>query len=1291
MLSRFLIAALLLSPAPALSQGVCDRPLSPWLLAGPFPVDSGAARLDATQVGDPSTLRPRAGDREGTTSWRLAEGDSLGRIDFATVFAEPTLDRRAAWAVAYLAAATPREVRLAVESDDDVVVWLNGSRLLRREVARGVGSGADTVTLALRAGTNTLVYKVVNRGGGFGLGGRLLSASDGAIGDLLATVNPELAPPRAGATTVVLGPATVGSRLVLDTAGQLTVPVTVCAMRSADVRGGRLETGELSMALDALAPGTVGPLAYRAAWDALAEDAVESRALVAAMARRPDGQLATLASLALPVTPATLLSPLSRPIVVEGWRLTKGAAGAPVDASWRPVPSAADSIGRRAATAIGIATRVPPALAGLTLELAAAEFGAGAQYRVNGQAVRPDSLGVVTLCAPCAAGAPLEVVIEPRGAPWWDVPALRVRELGWREIREGAEWARRLTGDSTLAMPGDSTARAMLAAALAPDKRAYRDTIAAWLARLAPIAARLRRDTIDVVGNSHIDAAWLWRWPETVDVVNATWGTATKLMARYPDMHFAASSAQYYVWLERERPEVLRRLQALAREGRWHPVGGWWVEPDENMPSGESLVRQGLYGQRTFMRLFGRPATVAWTPDTFGYPWTLPQIFRRSGFDFFVTQKLRWNDRNRWPAARNAFWWEGPDGTRLFTYIPYGYDHDLDGRRLASEWRRTVDSSASRRMLVLYGVGDHGGGPTMEMLDRARELQRIPTFPVVRDADPARSLATMRTDAPSSPTIRDELYLEYHRGVLTTQAAMKRSNRRMENLLAAAEAAATVAPGAYPRDTLRTAWELTLFNQFHDILPGSGIADVYRDAAVDYGRADSLARGVLERAIVAIGATLDTRPRVAGDVPYVVFNPSPRPRTEVVRLRAPDATAARDAAGRSLPVVKDGPVLEVLVRDVPATGATVVFVGSGAALAVPSPAVTLPRNVLENRWLRVEVDTLTGGIARMYDKARRREVLARGPATGGLVLIEDRPRDWDAWNIDHLNGARAWVDQGVSVQPAIRGAMGHLVAVTRSRDSTRIRQFYGLRSDVARLDITTIVEWRESRRLLKVALPFAFHPDSTVAEIPYGVIARPTIPRDGRDSARFETAMQRFVDVSARGYGVAVANDSKYGYSASGDTLFLTLLRSPKWPDPQADMGTHVFTYSLAPHAGDWRAPEVRAAATSLNAPLRAARVGAHAGIARSTSFLTLVSGTADVGALKRGEDDDGWIVRLVETAGSPTTATLRFPFPVIAEDTDMLERGTGTMLRSRGNLLPVRLGRFEIRTIRVRRIGSGD
>jgi alpha-mannosidase len=270
-------------------------------------------------------------------------------------------------------------------------------------------------------------------------------------------------------------------------------------------------------------------------------------------------------------------------------------------------------------------------------------------------------------------------------------------------------------------------------------------------------------------------------------VVDATWATVTKLMAKYPDMHFAASSAQYYVWLEKNDPELLARIQALVREGRWDPVGGWWVESDANIPSGESLVRQALYGQRTYMRLFGKTSRVAWLPNSFGFAWSLPQILRKSGFDFFVTEEMRWNDTNAWPARLNTFWWEGPDGSRIFTDMIYSYDHDLAPRRLAKEFRVTRDSSASRRMLTVYGVGDHGGGPTMAMLDRARNLRRVPTFPVLRDVSPDSSLSRMRLDARDGPVLRDELYLEYHRGVYTTQAAIKKRNRELEALLGAAE------------------------------------------------------------------------------------------------------------------------------------------------------------------------------------------------------------------------------------------------------------------------------------------------------------------------------------------------------------------------------------------------------------------------------------------------------------------------------------------------------------------------
>ena len=468
-------------------------------------------------------------------------------------------------------------------------------------------------------------------------------------------------------------------------------------------------------------------------------------------------------------------------------------------------------------------------------------------------------------------------------------------------------------------------------------------------------------------------------------------------------------------------------------------------------------------------------------------------------------------------------------------------------------------------MLTVYGVGDHGGGPTMEMLDRARELQRIPTFPVVRDATPDSSLARMRLDAKAGPVVRDELYLEYHRGTFTTQAAVKRKNRELEALLGNAEAAAALAPAPYPHDSLRAAWRLVLFNQFHDILPGTSIGEVYEDAEKDYARAEAGARRVLEQSLAATASSMDTRPTHPGDVPYIVFNGSARARTGVVRLPLATGSLAHDAHGRTLASAVTDSALEVLVPDVPALGTALVFVEPAPAspLATASRSLKVSR-ALENGSLRVEIDARTGNITRLYDKTHGRDALSSG--AGGLLLIDDVPAQWQAWNIDDLHGKRAYIDQAVRVDSVELTPLGPSVTVHRERDSARVTERYALRELPARLDITMQIDWHGKDRLLKLVVPLAFRVDSTRAEIPYASIARPTRPATKRDSARFETPMQRWLDASSHGFGVAVTNDGKYGYSATADTMFITLLRSPKWPDANADVGQQHLALSIVPH-----------------------------------------------------------------------------------------------------------------------------
>ncbi|MBA2683494.1 MAG: alpha-mannosidase [Gemmatimonadaceae bacterium] len=1274
------------------AAGECDAPIAEWLLAGPFLLDTGAARLDRSDIGNPASLLAGAGDPVAGVPrmrWRAERSDSLGRVDLYSVFREPKLDERAAYALAYIESREPRTVMLAVESDDDVVIWLNGRRVLRHEIGRELRSSADTITLALAKGANRLVYRVVNRGGGFGLGGRLLSASRDPIGDLRTELSTSSRDDARGVSAsdtavgpatraaVTLGPVTMASRAEIrpsvNGSSALDVPLRVCATRwAAQPDRVALDVGGVTMSLPPSRIGEARQIAVNADWTILAREALGDGARAAVSS---DGK--AIAHLDLRTSASSLLALLSRPIEIAEWRGARNTTGA-LDVELR---SSMDSTSRGRLARIAADVVIPAPLGGLTLDAEAGEFGRAALITVNGATVRSDTLGRATLCAPCRAGEPVAISIVPHGK-WWDPPRLRVREPGWAEVSDGAAWARYFTGDSSLAQPDSAMATRLLRDVLDTSKVAYHADIERGIASLEPAAKSIRRDTIDIVGHSHIDAAWLWQWREGRSSVERTWESATKLMAKYPDVHFAGSSAQYYVWMEQQDPALLERIQTLAKEGRWEPVGGWWVEADANIPSGESLVRQALYGQRTFIRLFGKPSRVAWLANSFGFAWSLPQILRKSGFEFFVTEEMRWNDTNHWPPSLNAFWWEGVDSTRIFTDMIYAYDHDLAPKRLAKEFVVTHDSSASPRMMTVYGVGDHGGGPTSEMLERARDLERISTFPVVRDASPDSSLSRMRIDAKAGPVVRDELYLEYHRGTYTTQAATKRSNRELESLLRAAEAAATIAPTPYPHASLADSWKRVLFNQFHDILPGSSIAEVYRDAAGDYAEAASTARATISKSLLALAATLDTRPKSSGGEPYLVFNPTGQARTGIVHLPRALGGSARDANGVSLPSAIEDSSLEVRVSGVPAVGSSLIFVGGNAATHAIAPAPS-GSHVLENASLRVEIDPSTGNIARLYDKTLGREMLAPGAAS--LVMLEDNPQQWDAWNIDNLGGVRTPIDREVRAEAAVTTALGSSITVVRERDSVRVTERYTLRDFPARLDIALSIDWHASHRLLKLAVPLAFRVDSTRAEIPYAAIARPTRPSTRRDSARFEVPMQRWVDASAHGAGVAIINDSKYGYSASGDTVFITLLRSPKWPDAEADMGMQHALLSIVPHRGDWRAASISSAADEINAPLVAQAVVVHSGGVSNGSWMSVEPSSVRLGALKRAEDDERVIVRLVETAGATTTAHLRFASPMDATEVDMLERPLANGYRAAGAMIDVPMKPFEIRTISVR------
>ncbi|MGD2067492.1 MAG: glycoside hydrolase family 38 C-terminal domain-containing protein [Gemmatimonadota bacterium] len=1289
------VLGVLLLARPGTAQ--TDRAIPEWLVVGTWRVVDGQARVRHPYLLGEADAAPAPGERTDGRRWTRARTDTanLGRLDLLPVLegVSPVADA-AAYAFTWITSPEDRTVTLAFESDDDLRVWLNGLKVVDHEVARGVGSGTDTVTVRLSEGANRLLLKVVNRSGGFGLGGRVLGEGPDPVHDLgLSTERPPSARVASvPAPAVTLSPPAWAAGAVLEAEeGTLRVPVEVRASRWGGL------TGEVTVAVGGrsatLPPGSDGePVAVEipTTWRELAAAAEDDGGVSA----RADGERWNR-----PLDAGAVLATLGRPLEVHGWRWRE-AAGA-----WEPLPErpeddayGVDPALRRRVAELGFRTTVPAPLGGLTLEMDAAELPPGTVFTVNGTAAPRDAAGRVELCGPCAAGNGLTVTVAPSGDRWWDPPRLVVPDPGWLEVEQGVRWARFFRGADAVEAPDPSVARELLASSVGPGKERYHAVVGNWLRRLEPMARDIGSDTVDLVGNSHIDAAWLWRWPETVDVVRNTWRSAAKLLAKYPEATFAGSGAQYYEWLEAYEPALLARIQELVREGRWAPVGGWWVEPDVNMPSGESLVRQALYGQRTFQRLFGTTSRVAWIPDTFGYPWTLPQIFRDAGFDWFVTQKLRWNDTDAWTADRNLFWWRGRDGSRILTYIPYGYSHHLEEDRLGAQWMASRDSTAGGRMLVLYGVGDHGGGPTLEMMDRRRALARVPTYPALEGKLPERALERMeKAGGASAPVIDDELYLEYHRGVFTSQAAAKAWNRRLENLVTTAEAlsahAATLDPGDawynYPRGSLTEAWKATLFNQFHDVLPGSGIGPVYEDAVTAWREAEHLLESPVRRAGERIASQLDTRPPLEGARPWIVLNPSGRARTGEVEVEW-SGSGARvvDGNGEELPATVRGGRLRFRVADVPATGGTVVFVvgedgGRVAEGEVAGRDGTGPA-VLENEALRVEIDPLSGELSRVLDRVAGREVLLPGGGGNRLATTVDEPLQWDAWNIDSVEGPWTPAADTVEVGPVTEDALGVRVRVLRADAHGRYDQVLSLPRGARRLEVETTAEWRTEHRLLKAFFPLAVRADSVWAEIPYGAIGRPATPTTSKDSARYEVPMQRWIDASAGEWGVSLVNDSKYGYDVRADTLRLTLLKAPTWPDSTADRGTHRFTYWLVPHDGDWRSGATEAAAEALNRPLRAVAVDAHEGEGRARGFLG-VDG-ADLGALKVAEEGEDLVVRVVERHGRRSAAELELPWPFEWREADLLERPRGEWSPSDGERAELTLEPWEIRTLRVRR-----
>ena len=625
---------------------------------------------------------------------------------------------------------------------------------------------------------------------------------------------------------------------------------------------------------------------------------------------------------------------------------------------------------------------------------------------------------------------------------------------------------------------------------------------------------------VTAVGHAHIDTAWEWPLREARRKCARSWSTQVELMDAHPDYVFACSQPAQYAWVKESYPDLYARIKEKVASGQWEPVGAMWVEADCNLPSGEALVRQLLHGKRFFMEEFGVETRILWLPDVFGYPGNLPQLIKESGCDYFLTQKLSWNDTNK--PEHNTFWWEGIDGTRVFTHFPPAdtYNGDFSRAELEASVRNFKDADRSGRSLYLFGFGDGGGGPTEDMIESAHTMG-------VAMGRATEFFDQASTEANDLATVTGELYFELHRGTYTTQARTKHLNRRAQTALREAEMWSVAAGAArnYPRAELDALWKTLLLNQFHDILPGSSIDWVYEEAEADLQRVISAATAIAQRS----GAS---------------------------------------AVERQPATASDGPP--------------------------------------ENEYLRVVLGE-EGVVTSIWDKEAGREVLS-GPGNV-LELHDDRPLRWDAWDLD--------VEHRDSFVPA----------------GSIVQQRISLSGRILRFD--TEVDWHEKHKILKVAFPVAVSAREATYEVQFGHVTRPTHFDDSRARAMFEVCAQRWADLGDGSYGVALLSDSKHGYDIHDSVMRMSLLRAPTHPDPNADQGTHRFTYALMPHPGDFREAGVIEAAEDLNSLLGTPR-----------SLMAVDTPQVRVEAMKRAEDSDAVIVRLYEAWGRPCRARITTNLP---------------------------------------------
>lgn len=772
--------------------------------------------------------------------------------------------------------------------------------------------------------------------------------------------------------------------------------------------------------------------------------------------------------------------------------------------------------------------------------------------------------------------------------------------------------------------------------------------------------------TVTAVGHTHIDVAWLWRICQTKEKTVRSFSTVLNLMKEYPEYKFMSSQPQLYEYIKELEPAMYEEIKQRIKEGRWEADGAMWLEADCNIPSGESLVRQILFGTRFFKEEFDVDCKSLWLPDVFGYSAALPQILKKSGIKYFVTTKISWSQFNSMP--NDTFMWRGIDGSEIFTYFVTTCDYNRhDGDRITfsgknntttytgninanqvlGTWKRYQNKDINDETMMLYGYGDGGGGPTKEMLENAKRLKYgIPGCPRLQTGLDGDFLDRLYDRLVQSgveiPKWVGELYLEYHRGTYTSMAENKRYNRKSEFLHLDAELLSTMAMllgENYPALELNEGWKGILLNQFHDIIPGSSIKEVYDDSREHYEEIISSVNGILNKALTKIASKIDLKNKS-----IVVFNTLSFSRDDIVELIVPDGVnikGLKDCNGKNIEfqVSDNGKKLVFFAEGVPSKGYKVFYIADenkeithNKTSNILSKSSTIGNKQFENEFFKIDFDD-DYNIISMYDKCNDRQLIDTGKKANVIQAFEDRPMQWENWDIDIYYKKKMWeVNDLQSVEIIEQGPIRYCIKVERTFCNSKITQYIYFYSNISRIDFKTVIDWNEKNILLKAAFPVNINASKATYEIQYGNLERETHNNTSWDLAKFEVCGHKWADISEGAYGISLMNDCKYGYDIKDNLMRLTLLKAGTYPNPDADLGIHEFTYSLYPHNGTWKEAGTQKMAYNLNVPMHTVIENSHKGtLPEVMALFSVDKENCIIEVVKKAENGNGIIVRLYE------------------------------------------------------------